>query len=554
MTESENSPLSEVGPGQPEGLSGGHPEPVIPVPLPAAPPAVPIGGGERLAALDLLRGFALCGILLMNIVNFAWPGGAYTNPNHPYFALDSIGEVPDPEVLEKKIAEDEKDLNRRQKDLKRLEREAETKPVWSGGELRWCAISSTADIVEYEFAHLLVENKMRTLFSMLFGAGVVLMADHTRGKKSQPGWLHYRRMFWLLVIGALHGYLLWTGDILFAYASVGLLLYPLRRWRARWLLLFGMGLFACPLLIAWFASPVVEWVRERGRAVAQTLPTPTIGKEAVIAQPHPENTAPDSTDTVAEEDIHWMDGLFLQGFRTLESNRRGGTKPESVTRDIRMHQTQSYLASVVERFWEMIWAQLAELCLVGFLGMGWPMVLGMGLMKLGFLSGGWRTATYGRVAIVGYGLGIPACWFAELYGLGGGSNLADTTRLIFPLESCAMLLVTLANASTVLWLWQTGRLGWMADRLGAAGRMALSNYLFDSLACTLIFAGFGLGLYGTVPRVGLAGLVVAIWVMQLLFSPWWLARYRFGPVEWLWRSLTYWRLQPMRVAVSPASV
>ena len=90
--------------------------------------------------------------------------------------------------------------------------------------------------------------------------------------------------------------------------------------------------------------------------------------------------------------------------------------------------------------------------------------------------------------------------------------------------------------------------------MGAAGRMALSNYLFDSLACTLVFAGFGLGLYGTVPRVGLAGLVVAIWVMQLLFSPWWLARYRFGPVEWLWRSLTYWRLQPMRVAVSPASV
>ena len=129
MTESENSPLSEVGPEQPEGLSGGHPEPVMPVPLPAAPPAVPIGGSERLAALDLLRGFALCGILLMNFVNFAWPGGAYTNPNHPFFRPS---EIVFPVGLCKKLRHKIASVFRRESDWDC----ASDDFIWIGGTLR----------------------------------------------------------------------------------------------------------------------------------------------------------------------------------------------------------------------------------------------------------------------------------------------------------------------------------------------------------------------------------------------------------------------------------
>lgn len=110
------------------------------------------------------------------------------------------------------------------------------------------------------------------------------------------------------------------------------------------------------------------------------------------------------------------------------------------------------------------------------------------------------------------------------------------------------LFLTLANASGLLWLWKTGRLGWLGRRLQAAGQMALTNYLMQSVICSLVFFGHGLALYGSVPRTGLAGVVAFIWALQLTVSPWWLGRYRFGPVEWLWRSLTYWKRQPMALS------
>jgi uncharacterized protein len=93
---------------------------------------------------------------------------------------------------------------------------------------------------------------------------------------------------------------------------------------------------------------------------------------------------------------------------------------------------------------------------------------------------------------------------------------------------------------------QSGAIGWLTTRLAAVGRMALSNYLFDSIVCTALFYGYGFGLFGQINRTGLAAIVLTIWTIQLLVSPIWLKYFRFGPAEWLWRSLTYWRLQPIR--------
>ena len=109
------------------------------------------------------------------------------------------------------------------------------------------------------------------------------------------------------------------------------------------------------------------------------------------------------------------------------------------------------------------------------------------------------------------------------------------------------ILVALGHVALVMLICKAGLLRWLTDRLAAVGRMAFTNYFTQTILCTTLFYGFGFGLFGSVNRFGLIWIVFAIWVLQLLYSPWWLKRFRFGPMEWLWRSLTYWKRQPMRV-------
>ena len=509
----------------------------------------------RLEALDLLRGFALCGILLMNVLTFAWPGGAYTSVAFPYYALDSVGEIPDPEEERKEIAREEKGLSRVEKERRRRAREAEPRQVWPRGEVRSCGVSGPADLCEFVVADLLFDNKMRTLFSMLFGAGVLLLAERPRDGV-RPVWLHYRRMLWLLVIGALHGWLLWSGDILFAYAAVGLWLYPLRNLRVRRLLTLAAALFLAPLAIAAVGPNILDWIDARGGRVATHL-------DALVAAAYAADdrgTAADAEGAAgtppedgAEDGIGWLDARFLDGHRAIAAMRRRGNRPELATLDIRKHRGQGWANGVVERFREMIGPQLGVL-LLGFLGLGWPMVLGMALSKTGFLGGGWGSAAYGRWAAALYALGLPITWMALMLSLRGGVAIATRLRLLLPLELVGTLLLTLAHAAALLWAWKTGRLGPLARPLAAAGRMALTNYLLQSVICSLLFFGHGLALYGRVPRVGLAAIVACIWAAQLAWSPWWLDRFHLGPAEWAWRSLASWRRLPLRrgAEASPA--
>ncbi len=109
------------------------------------------------------------------------------------------------------------------------------------------------------------------------------------------------------------------------------------------------------------------------------------------------------------------------------------------------------------------------------------------------------------------------------------------------------LVVALGHVGMLMLVVQSGLIAWLTTRLAAVGRMALSNYLTHSLVCTTLFYGYGFGLFGHINRTGLAGIVLFIWIFQLVVSPIWLKHFRFGPAEWLWRSLTYWRIQPIVV-------
>lgn len=507
------------------------------VSVPEIPRAKPTQPNERLLTLDLLRGFALCGILLMNILNFSWPEGAYGNPAYLYYTVDSIGDVPkDQEASKEENPKGEEAEKGKKK--KKEKKSLGSRRVYPHGDLEAAAISGPLDRAEWAFANLFVENKMRTLFSMLFGAGVVLMNRHSKTRKGSPFWLHYRRMGWLLLIGAAHGYFLWDGDILYLYAAIGFGLYPLLRVPPAWLIGFGLFLFFAPLGFIYYLPTGVEWFKQRGAELTE--------RQKQEAKVEKVGGAEEEESTKEPWTIQGLvDQAFIKGYKALEERRIEGPSPEKVTRAIREHNRVGYWEWFKERWTRILGMHIAFL-LLGFLFFGWPMVLGMGFMKLGFFEGAWSQRGYGVFALIGYCLGIPLNWYALMVSLGGGIGLATNTQVILPLESFAQLLITFANAAGLVWLYKTGRLEWIASRLQAAGRMALSNYLLDTVICSVIFSG-AFGLYGVIPRIGLLGIAILIWTFHLLVSPIWLSWFQFGPMEWFWRSLTYWKFQPLLV-------
>ena len=177
---------------------------------------------------------------------------------------------------------------------------------------------------------------------------------------------------------------------------------------------------------------------------------------------------------------------------------------------------------------------------------GGLMLVGMGLYKLGVFSAALPARTYKKMILAGLIFGLPLIiagvwyheatdWALEVGFLGG-----------MQFNYWGSLLVALGWVGAVMLFCQGWSESWLYRSLAATGQMALSNYLMQTLICTTLFYGHGLGLYGSVERTGQILIVFAVWAVQLLWSPWWMARFRFGPFEWLWRSLTYWRLQPIR--------
>jgi uncharacterized protein len=202
---------------------------------------------------------------------------------------------------------------------------------------------------------------------------------------------------------------------------------------------------------------------------------------------------------------------------------------------------------VKERAKELLIGQTVGFLLGGFWLAGGRMLIGMGLMKLGVFSGQRPRSFYIGLMLLGYGIGLPLVAY-DAYELirtnfGIGFQIHGGIFLNF----FGSVLVALGHVGALMLIYKAGLLTWLTSRLAAVGRMALTNYLTHSIVCTTLFYGYGFGLFGTINRTGLAAIVLAIWTFQLIVSPIWLKYFRFGPAEWLWRSLTYWRLQPMLV-------
>jgi uncharacterized protein len=173
------------------------------------------------------------------------------------------------------------------------------------------------------------------------------------------------------------------------------------------------------------------------------------------------------------------------------------------------------------------------------------MLLGMALFKLGVLKAARSTKFYLQMALVGYAIGLAVNYYeARLVTSGGFSILAIGKS--FMTYNLGRIPMTMGHVAVIMLFIKSGWLRFLQQALAAVGQMAFTNYITQTLICNFIFLGYGLALYGTLERYELYYIVFGIWILQLIISPIWLAHFRFGPMEWVWRSLTYWQKQPFR--------
>jgi len=401
----------------------------------AAVTLTPVARADRNANLDVVRGFAVLGILAVNAMTFFWPHGVGMNPP--------------------------------------------LQPGWDADAL-----------LGWQIHDVFFRDKMRTLFSMLFGVSIFLVGGE-RSDAARGGLLR-SRLFWLAAFGIIHGAAFWFGDILLLYALTGFLVLLVRSWSARRLLIVGASLYLalCGLYLAMIfgmsqmtADQLAESARQQGAAMS------------------PEELA---------AAINAMTGDAW-----------------SVT----VHQFRD-------------WARVVPYVAVAMIPVTASlMMIGMGLFKSGFLAG--RSSPWAYLAsALAAAAGLFLIW-RESSAI-AASDFDFILSAMRPYATVLVPLVSLGYASVLILLLRFG-LRLLLTPLIAVGRMAFTNYLTQTLIMTtLAYGGRGLGWYGQIGWPEIWGIVIVVWVLQLLWSPMWLTFFRMGPIEWVWRSLTYSRLLPLR--------
>jgi uncharacterized protein len=423
----------------------------------------PVRSEERISAIDTIRGFALLGILSMNICSFGLPDAAYTNP------------------------------------------------AAAGG-------SSGLSLVVWSIMGVLADGKMRAIFSLTFGAGVYLLIDrHSRkGAAADAADIHYRRMLWLMLFGVMHAYLIWDGDILFYYATLGLVLYPLRKLSPRALLIAA----GCLLIVMSGGAYVLHrHVLDEQREYAQIQADEKAGAKLTLDQQDTKKDweeivarlAPSAADLKRETDAHAGGYFTLLVFRAKEVYR--------------LHSAPLY--------WPDPWFDMLMM-----------MMIGIAMIKTGVLSGAYSRKFYLWMALISFAIGVPAdCW--AIWWVSSHHFTIDAFSLTLSEYEFGRF-TAFGYIALMLLAIKSGVLRGATRTLAYVGQMALSNYILTSLICTTLFEGYGFGLFGKLQRFQLYGIVFFVWLVILTLSPYWLRRFRFGPLEWIWRSLTYWTKQPYR--------
>ncbi len=415
---------------------------------PDQPSAAPVAKSNRLLGLDFTRGIAVLGILAANIVAFGQPMSAYMWP------------------------------------------EGFLTPHDEASNWMWA--------VQF----ILIDGKMRGLFTLLFGAGLVLFMEKAWAK-GQTRWLQARRLLFLLIFGLIHFYLIWPGDILILYAVVGFIAMACLRWAAKTQIIVGaLGYLVGAIMFGIFMTfPYF---------VAET----SFGEQ----------------------------GPMLEQRAEMQNEIEKQLADDAA--EARIHAEGSYLDHVTHRFNEH--AELPFINVLMFIFETLPlMLLGMGLFRIGIFSGGVDPGWQRKWGWISLAFGVVLTVPVALWALGEGLSYWGSIAAFMGFSFLPRLFMVLGLAM-LLALWGPKATGWLGQRFTAAGRMAFSNYLGTSILMMLVFHGWAGGLWGKLTRPELYLVVLAAWVVMLLWSKPWLEKFRYGPLEWLWRCLTYGKLFPLK--------
>ena len=417
---------------------------------------------NRISEIDLLRGVALLGIFLMNIIAMAYPFEAYFNPT----VFDTT--------------------------------------AWYLPKGQALSNGLTLNQVIYSILHVLVDQKMMGLFSLLFGVSTMLLLNSLREKQKGLKF-YFIRNVWLVVFGFFHGILLFIGDILLIYGLCALVLVFFVRLSPRWKFILGIGVYCIPIVMQTYMQFSL-----------QEFPADQLSMLNDVWSSRPEWVTEDIKffGTASYQDIVWFN---------LQIDNSGD---ENV---------------ILEWYWVSIYIE-------GFSRSFGLMLVGMAFYDWGVMSNFRRTqyaananAIYSKMLFMGFGVGLLiAClglslnfyygWSVSFSAIGG----RILNHVATPLMVCGYIALVMKFSSS-----ERFKELHIRERLQAVGRMALSNYIMQSVIGLFVFTGVGLGLYAQLNRLELLGVVLLVWVLQLYMSLLWLSKFRYGPLEWLWRCLTY---------------
>ena len=403
---------------------------------------------QRHISLDAMRGFAVMGILAMNIIGFAMPEWAYISP--AAYGTDTL-----------------------------------------------------ADKIAWAFSFVLIDGKMRGLFSLLFGASMMLIIDRAVAKGESAAQIHYRRMAWLALFGLAHYFFIWFGDILFLYAIIGMIAFRFRNWPPAKLIKVALIIFVLGLAL---------WgLQFGGLQLFQYFATRA-----------------DASADMARQFRELMDSADLAF---------------NVAPDLALHRG-SYAAITMSKLDD--WAEPLLLVVQSASETLPLMMIGMAMQKSGFLTGAWAVADYRRWAMRMVPVGLLLTLALAVWMVAVDFDRITALAIFYFWGGIPRMLLTIGYAALLLLLIDHYRNHPTLARVAAAGRAAFSNYLGTSIAMTTIFYGYGFGLFGDVGRAGLWLFVLGAWAVMLLWSKPWLMTFHYGPLEWLWRSLARGKIQAMR--------
>lgn len=372
------------------------------------------------------------------------------------------------------------------------------------------------------FVNLIPDGTQRAFFSMLFGAGVILFLSAK--EKKLPGMLpaqyFVRRMLWLIVFSLIDVYLLlWHGDILFDYACMGFILFAFRNLPAKKLLIAA---FVCMMLMSARENRNLYLDKEVIHTGVNIAAMDTTITKLSLLQKQKLNEMKEFKE---ETSMVAMRKRFEKSKEIMHSGYS----------DIYSFRANRYLDQIVKYTYLELWDILQF------------MFIGMAFYKMEILSGKAKTKVYAWMCIIGLSVGIGLACLRLQSIIQLNFNWFEYARQTsFEWYNIERTFRSLGFFGLVMLIFKSGIFKWFFKIMQPTGQMAFSNYLGQSILCAIVFYGFGFGLYGNLQRYEAYLVLFGIWAFQILFSNLWLRYFYFGPLEWAWRSLTYWKNQPMK--------